>query len=393
MYRRVGVVLAALLLCCACAQPASAAAPDSRTVYLDIGIINTAAHSVDSNPSPAYKEFSASDWTYQGVTYSSAGGSSAYGGVGTSGFPWIYTRYQSAHTGSIIIPAGSKIDISIPGSTFVLRYYLTSGDGTSQYKWQTTDNGMPVRYWLSFMGVNADNQYYTIKSTYAYTSYGSAATITVPASDITDDVYAVWISARYDASDVIAISNYKPSSAALGFRFADVRYTYVPQTQINLLSGILGILQSIFDFLGSGFENIINTILSIPQTVINLFTSAMQSLFVPNDEQMQSVFDDFDNLLSDKLGAIYQVGEALTSVWDALNTTEATTTIEFPAVSIPSVGFNLPAQSVPIWPAGFAALQEPVRMGTTIIIILVWIRGLHHRLAVILGSETDVEVT
>lgn len=380
MRRRVMMIALAAMLCCAMvAQPAAASASD----LLTFNFVPAHASYAQSATSAFPSSFSSGTLYLDGLYYYMTGS-------GTSSSPWVSNRFRSMYDLTApIIPSGASVMVNMPAGSF--RYQFHTLDDT--YGEITSYQSSGTAYiQVDLLGYNSDSNAFTYisRSTRSLLNISDDIDIRFDAADVTADVYAIdIIITRAVASFPDYVSGTFSSQIQTGYIFC----SYYPQSQVGLLSGILGILQTIWDTITSGFGNVIDAVLSIPQTIINLFTSAMQSLFVPTDEDLEGIFDDFDTLLEDKLGAIYQVGASLSDVWDALNTTTATTSLTFPAVSIPGTGFTLPAQTVPIWPAGFTALQSFVRTGTSMVIILLWIKGLHHRFSVILGSESDVEVS
>lgn len=380
MRRRVMMIALAAMLCCAMvAQPAAASASDLLTFQFVPGRAATTVHST----SGAFTDWVSADLVTSGGYYWMDRG-------GTASNPWVGNRYRSTYDlTAAVIPAGASVMVNMPAGTFRYMYTRNYDNGTYGDVYQTAGTAYIQ---VDLLGYDSDSNAFTYvaRSERSLLDISDDIDIRFDSSDITADVYAIDI---IITRSVASFPDYRPSSYSSQLRTNYAFVSYYPQSQIGLLSGILGILQTIWDTITSGFGNVVDAVLSIPQTIINLFTSAMQSLFVPTDEDLEGIFDDFDTLLEDKLGAIYQVGASLSDVWDALNTTTATTSLTFPAVSIPGTGFTLPAQTVPIWPAGFTALQSFVRTGTSMVIILLWIKGLHHRFSVILGSESDVEVS
>lgn len=187
-------------------------------------------------------------------------------------------------------------------------------------------------------------------------------------------------------------SNWSNSHVGVGFsRDNDsiIVVTTFSTATTGLLNGIIDMLQSIVDAveaLPDTLSNIVSAISSLPDLII----TGIYNLFIPSEESLQSLYDDFQALLSEHLGAVWQVFDVVFNIFNSLIITTDASTIDFPGITVnlPEGSFVLvPASSVSIVPSGFDAFFAFVRIGVTAIIVFAWLRGLMFRLSVILGGE------
>lgn len=115
---------------------------------------------------------------------------------------------------------------------------------------------------------------------------------------------------------------------------------------------------------------------NIWQAAGETITNAIESLFVPSEEDISSVKQGFDDLAKDKLGGAYTametVDDTITQVNDKLNNPLAADGIEFPGISVPLGGdigiVTLAEPQLVVLPAKLTAVLHPVS-GTIVSII------------------------
>lgn len=191
----------------------------------------------------------------------------------------------------------------------------------------------------------------------------------------------------------------------LGLQRSDDGYvvitTYTSAT-VGLLGNIIGMLQSIVDTIAgipdmlqsigdtlSGIPDQISTIIRSISNLPYYISSYLMELFLPSADDLDDCYNDFDALLSDKLGAVWQVFDVCLGVFQGLLSASEDSSVDFPGLTIdlPSGSYKiLPSGSVSIWPAGFGALETAVRTGVTAVIVLAWCKGLLARMHAILGA-------
>lgn len=109
----------------------------------------------------------------------------------------------------------------------------------------------------------------------------------------------------------------------------------------DIREGIRGVASGI----SSGFTNVVNSIIALPQKIAD----AVKGLFVPTDAQLDELKASFNTLLSEKLGFVYQAGSLVTgvfdAVFDAVDNPESDVSFVVPAFP----AFNVDGTDVSLW--------------------------------------------
>lgn len=148
--------------------------------------------------------------------------------------------------------------------------------------------------------------------------------------------------------------------------------------EAGLLSGIIGWIKNIYD-----------TIVNLPSKIWEFISEGLKGLFVPSEEYLTQFKNDMDSMLSEKLGAIYQVVNILTESWDRIQANDNTNTIDFPEVTIPlpsDTDFTFGGQTVSIVPQGFEFLATAIKTVTGICCTILFVNGLKKRYDDIMGG-------
>lgn len=164
----------------------------------------------------------------------------------------------------------------------------------------------------------------------------------------------------------------------------------------GILSGMLGWIQNLFNKVSSGFDNLITGISNVFQAIADLpskiwqfIENGLKSLFVPDAEYITGYKDRWEQLLSEKLGAVYQVVNITFESWDRITASDQTNTINIPQVSIPlgNSSFSFGGQDVPIVPEGFDWLATTIKTLLGGLCTILFINGLRKRYDEIMGVE------
>lgn len=152
----------------------------------------------------------------------------------------------------------------------------------------------------------------------------------------------------------------------------------IQSEEAGLLEGIIGKLTSIWD-----------SIKNLPQNIWNLIENGLKNLFVPSENDLIVYKDKWDQLLSERLGAVYQVVHILTESWDGIMDADQTNTIEFPEATIDFSGvpFTFGGYTVQIVPQGFETLVEAVKVIVGVVCTIACINGLRKRYEEVVGVE------
>lgn len=191
-----------------------------------------------------------------------------------------------------------------------------------------------------------------------------------------------------------------PMSATRGLGF----YFYIDDLQINVFNTQQGFFAGLFQWLAdirdgitgvassiaSGFGNVINAITSLPGLIVD----GIKNLFIPSQQDLETLKANYETMLEEKLGFVWQVGDWLTSFANTMIsafTGGTSYTFEFPGISFSMNGETheiVPAQTVSLENA-FMSVMRPV-LGTAVsfICIIAFIRlGEHMLTAVVSGAS------
>lgn len=156
----------------------------------------------------------------------------------------------------------------------------------------------------------------------------------------------------------------------------------------GLLGGILGKITELWQTAESGFANMVKGITELPQKLWDLISDGLKNLFVPDEEYMAEYKDKWDTLLSERLGAVYQVCDIVVNSWDNIMAADETNTIEIPEVTI-NVGtpFTFGGYTVQIVPDGFNLLVNALKLIISIVCTYTFVNGLLKRYDEVMGVE------
>ena len=102
-------------------------------------------------------------------------------------------------------------------------------------------------------------------------------------------------------------------------------------------SATYGLLRTIIEFL----KSIVSGIVSLPDKIASAISDMLQSLFVPSEDDFESIQSQYEELLESKLGFVYQAASLITdfgtSVLSAFSS-GAEYSFRFPGISVPIGG-------------------------------------------------------
>lgn len=161
----------------------------------------------------------------------------------------------------------------------------------------------------------------------------------------------------------------------------------------SVLSGLIQLVQGIYNAvtdIPSLIQNIISAITSLPGLIVD----GIKNLFIPSQQDLETLKTNYETMLEEKLGFVWQVGDWLTSFANTMIsafTGGTSYTFEFPGISFSMNGETheiVPAQTVSLENA-FMSVMRPV-LGTAVsfICIIAFIRlGEHMLTAVVSGAS------
>ena len=170
-----------------------------------------------------------------------------------------------------------------------------------------------------------------------------------------------------------------------------------PSEEAGLLSGILGWIENIWNTVTDGFTdmkngitNIVNKIIDLPRLLWEKIETGLKNLFVPDDEYIVGYKDRWDELLADRLGAVYEVVNVTFESWEEINVSDATNTVDMPKVTIPlpdDKEFIFGGFPVKIVPDGFEVIVTACKLIVGIVCTIMFVNGLRKRYDEVMGVE------
>lgn len=177
-------------------------------------------------------------------------------------------------------------------------------------------------------------------------------------------------------------------NAYFGFRYSDDSLI-IEETQSTG-----GLLSSIIEFL----QSILNGILSLPANIASAIGNVLQSLFVPSQDFLTMIQQEFEVLLSERLGFLYTAGTMITDfAGDMLTAINGTATYAF---EFPGIGFEtdlvdsgeieiLPESEVDLSENSFVTTIQPF-LGTAVafICVVAFVNSAHDMVVALIGGRS-----
>ena len=161
----------------------------------------------------------------------------------------------------------------------------------------------------------------------------------------------------------------------------------------GFLSGIIEWLRSIRDGIVNvkdGVLNVVNSIKELPAKIWQLISDGLQSLFIPSEDAIVRMKDDWDALMSDRFGALYDCGSLLTDMFGTFQDSHGTqSSLEFPSVTVQLAGtpFTFGGWSVPVIPDRFKFLVTTLKLITNAVCTLAFLNSMKNRFARVFGGD------
>lgn len=153
---------------------------------------------------------------------------------------------------------------------------------------------------------------------------------------------------------------------------------------------IVDLFASLFDEVYSWLESVWNSIKELPQQIWSYIENGLKSLFVPDDDFIVQFKTDMDTMLSEKLGAVYQVTSLLTSGWDRITANDQQNTVNIPEVTIPlpdNNSFSFGGYNVAIVPNGFEFIVDILKTVIGIVCTILCVNALRKKYDEVMGVE------
>lgn len=306
---------------------------------------------------------------------------------------WLYVSVFNQDS-TAIVSAGDKASIRLENVYF--SFLLQGADGETGAPWYGYDyyNSAPDHFYARVEYVDGTIDYwdYSIESKPGTFHYNVVAT-GIPEKDVQSVVFTFGQTLDYNGWDESVGMNYWRVHAYLGEYGGDGKYNLTitqPSEEATLLSGILDSVKDGFDKLDKKLGGLLDAITNLPAKLWGLIEDGLKSLFVPDEEYLVSMKDRWDLLLSEKLGAVYQVVNITLESWENINASDQKNTILIPATTLDlpdNTSFSFGGMSVKIVPDNFEFLADTCKVVSGVILTIMFINGLRKRYDEIMGVE------
>ena len=313
---------------------------DASAVELSDQEIGTYGVIVDKTGTFSWPDMSWSSSTDAGVMSS---GAKNFASSGSNQMQRIYTGKQIDFIGS----ASRTINVRHGTWTYASTGWVEGVKGVkglfiaSLAYASRGDNYSQADYTFSVVPASWTFEVTTNAKTYTRSGNGNRATIDITFDEI-EQVRGMTFKFNYPSISTVKFSSWTNAHAAFLWSLSSTSIRLVSaneqaEYQDDVLSGINESNQQqaqtngLLEMVVSGLEEIFTTITELPSKI----AEAIKGLFVPTDAQMEELKGSFNNLLSEKLGFVYQAGSLVDGVFDAV----------FDAVDNPDsdVSFSVPA--------------------------------------------------
>lgn len=292
-------------------------------------------------------------------------------------------------------------------------YIVVSNSTGSSTKYSFSNSNSIDRVRLAFADINGNRTDCNVED-YSFTIIGDKLTLEINYNSVPFDVYYFHLYYAYDGllAYNVSSSNFNNSNITVtryyGFDYSDFNFKTEDKTQ-GLLGSIIEWIKSIYEGIvnlpskiASGlkafFDNIVNAVTNIGNLIKNALVdlgnfliNGIKNLFIPSDEDITNMQQQWNTLLENRFGALYQVIQLIDDYASAFNS-QSKGTITFPSVTIPLAGseFTFGGWEVQVVPSGFDVLFNAIKLITSVLATVFFVNGLKNRFEKLVGGSNDV---
>lgn len=160
---------------------------------------------------------------------------------------------------------------------------------------------------------------------------------------------------------------------------------YLQTDNAGLLNKIINGISNIKE----GVSNLITGITELPSKLWNLIENGLKGLFVPTESEMTEIKNQWDTLLSDRFGGLYQTVQLIDDYAESFTDPENKNTIKIPELRLPfgQTEFVFGGQDVQIVPDKFSFLIDAIKTIISIIATCLFVNGLRNRFERLVGGQ------
>ena len=285
---------------------------------------------------------------------------------------FIYTKGEN----NLIASEGTSIHFNLSG---IYNKLTAQYNGTNYEKTSVPSGSYQIRLMLYDQKGTAFYDFMIPKSSFTSpNSSGYADTIDFKVDNLESDLYKIDVEVRFRSQAMFPLdstvwNNCGSYKLAFGLGSKTMLQVFVDDGQTGLLKGIL-----------SG-------ITELPSKIWGLIENGLKGLFVPTEAQMTDVKGQWDTLLSDRFGGLYQTVQLIDDYADTFKQpSQSQSSIDFPEFRL-NVGsdseFVLQAHDVQIIPDRFTFLVDVLKTIISIIATCLFVNGLRNKFERLVGGQ------
>ena len=319
---------------------------------------------------------------------------------------------------SKLFSKGSSIDVSMTSITNSISVY----NGSSMVDRYVVDITKINSFYVTFIGLDGVSKTvrltdYEVKnlgqSYYFKFSYDNlpfdVMTLQVvlyynmSAYDGYEDIYSSSSTYTFDReggfANTILNINETPYSKTEGLLGSIIQWlTSIRDNIVNLPSVIINGVKGFFDNVVKAITDMLNALKEKLQFVLDGITNALtalgnfvingiKGLFIPSQETIVDIREDWEMLLAKRFGALYEVCQLVIDYANSFNSAASvsvasgSSSITFPVVTVPlgSVNFEFGGWEVDVVPSGFEFLINSIKMIVSVSATILFVNGLRNK--------------
>lgn len=150
----------------------------------------------------------------------------------------------------------------------------------------------------------------------------------------------------------------------------------------------------LFSKLGNWFSDLFQKLIELPSKIWNVFETGLKKLFVPTSDYIETYKDNWDSLMSDRFGALYEVfGVMLDYINAVISGGDNKDTIIMPEVSIDLENgnkFSFGGYNIDLVPDRLEFLADALKFMFDIIFTLGFVNALKRKYDTIIGENFKI---
>lgn len=284
-----------------------------------------------------------------------------------------YFNMSFASPSNLNIPKGSTTLISFNNVTVLLS--LTDGMGTPVY-----DGSLSAQkiYCTHLRIVYDDNTTEILYDVEGLASTGDKLSFTYTITDNLKAIRQIMVCFWWDNGSITGIDDL----IANGTYNSD--YSMYVGFTLNNTNALIDFDESERSLLSS----IKDGITELPTKIWDKISNGLKELFIPSEEDLTAIKDSFDTMLSERFGALYEVGGIISDFAESFEFTELKNTIELPVISLDfgDASWEFGGYTVDVVPDNFQFLVDMLKTLISICCIALFINAMKHKYDKLVGG-------